>query len=60
LRGARHGKAEQRPEDDFRALFDRLLGGLLRALRTAAVVLDQQLDIRILKLDQRQFGGVAH
>ena len=60
LRGTRHRKAEQRPEDDFRALIDRLLRRALRALRAAAVVLDQELDVRALELDQRQFGGVAH
>ena len=59
-RSSGNREAEQRPEDDFGALLDRLLGGSLRALRAAAVVLDQQLDVRILKFDQRELGGVAH
>jgi hypothetical protein len=33
---------------------------LLRALRAAAVILDQKLDIRILEFRQRHLGRVLH
>ena len=51
---------EQRTENDLRAFVERLLGALLRALRAAAVILDQQLDVRILEFRQRHLGGVLH
>ena len=60
LCGGRHRLGEQRPENDFSTLIDGLLRTLLCALRSAAVVLDQELDIRILKFGERQFCGVAH
>ena len=39
---------------------ERLLGALLRALRAAAIVLDQELDVGILEFRQRHLGGVLH
>ena len=38
----------------------RLLRALLRALRAAAIVLDQKLDVRVLEFRQRHLGGVLH
>ena len=60
LRGRRHRGREQRAQNDFRALADRLLGDLLGALRAAAVILDQKLDVRILEFRQRHLGRVLH
>ena len=60
LRGGRDRAREQRPQNDLRAFLERLLGGLLRALRGAAVILDQKLDVRILEFRQRHLGGVLH
>ena len=51
---------EQRPDDDLGALGERLLRGGLRALRIAAVVLHQQLDVRVLEFGQRHLGRVLH
>jgi hypothetical protein len=51
---------EDRPENDLRAFLDGLVGRRLRALRGAAVVLDEQLHVRRLELGQRHFGGVLH
>ncbi len=51
---------EQRADDDFGAFVDRLLRAGLRALRRAAVVLHQQLDVRILEFGERHIGGVFH
>ena len=55
-----HGFREQRTDDDFGALVDRLLRGGLRALRRAGVVFDQQLDVRILEFGERHFRRVLH
>src|SRR6185312_752885 len=60
LRGRRHRGGEQRAQNDFRALAERLLGHLLGALRTAAVILDQKLDVRTLEFRQRHLGRVLH
>src|SRR6185437_6598447 len=38
----------------------RLLRGLARALRIAAVILDQKLDVWILEFRERHLGGVLH
>ncbi len=46
LRRRRNRQREQRAEDDLGAFVERLLRALLRALRAAAVVLDQKLDVR--------------
>ena len=51
---------EQRPEDDFGALGERLLRRLLRAAGGAAVVLHQKLDVGIVEFGERHLGGVAH
>ncbi len=60
LRGRRNGSREQRTQNHFRALAERLLRDLLGALRAAAVILDQELDVGILKLGQRHLGRVLH
>ena len=60
MRSRRHRGREQRAQNDFRALAERLLGDLLRALRAAAVILDQKLDVRILEFRQRHLGRVLH
>ena len=36
------------------------MGPLLRALRAAAIILDQELDVGILEFRQRHFGGILH
>ena len=65
-RGARdradrlHRLREQRAEDDLGAFVDRLLPPPARAVRIAAIVLDQQLDVRIVEFGEREFGGVLH
>ena len=46
LRGRRNRQRKQRTENDLGAFVERLLRALLRALRAAAVVLDQELDVR--------------
>jgi hypothetical protein len=51
---------EQRTHDDLGAFVERLLGGLLGALRGAGVVLDQELDIRVVEFGERELGCVAH
>ena len=51
---------EQRPEDDLGALVEHLLRRLLGALRAAAVVLHQQLEVRVVEFRERHLGGVAH
>jgi len=51
---------EQRTDDDLGAFVERLLGGLLGALRGAGVVLDQELDVRIVELGERELGRIAH
>ncbi len=60
LRGRRNRAREQRAQNDLRAFVERLLGALLRALRAAAVILDQKLDVGILEFRQRHLGGVLH
>ena len=60
LRGRRHRQRKQRTQNDLRAFVERLLGDLLRALRAAAVILDQKLDVRVLEFRQRHLGGVLH
>ncbi|GLR95377.1 hypothetical protein ACVIU7_001813 [Bradyrhizobium liaoningense] len=60
LRHRRNRLREQWPEDDLGAFVDRLLRADLRALRAAIVVLDQELDVRVLELGQCHLGGVAH
>ncbi len=66
LRGARHLADEadrlrkQRPENDLGALVERLLGGELRRLGGAAVVLHQELDIGSVEFGDRHFRGIAH
>lgn len=63
--GARHLPSrlnrgcEERPEDEFRPFRDRGLCRVARALRRAAIVLDEDLDVRVLELGKRQFGGIA-
>ena len=54
------GEREQGSEDDLGAFVERLLGGLLRARRAAAVVLHQQLDVGIVEFRERHLGGIAH
>ena len=56
----RHRQRKQRAENDLGAFVERLLRALARALRAAAVVLDQKLDVRILEFRQRHLGGVLH
>ena len=51
---------EQRPEDDFGALVERLLRRLLGAAGAAAVVLHQQLDVGDVEFGERKLGSVAH
>ena len=51
---------KQRPDDDLGALGERLLRRLLRAARGAAVVLDQELDVRAVEFGQRHLGRVLH
>ena len=53
LRDAGHRQREQRPENDFRALVERLLGALLRAGGGAGIVLDQKLEIGIAEFGER-------
>ena len=60
LRGGGNRNCEQRPQDDLRAFGERLLRALLGALRAAAVILDQKLDVGILEFRQRHLGGVLH
>ena len=52
--------ANSGPSDDLGAFVDRLLRDLLRALRAAGVVLDQELDVGILEFRERHLGGVLH
>ena len=52
--------ANSGPKNNLRAFVERLLGRLLRALRIAGVVLDQQLDVGVLEFRQRHFGGILH
>jgi hypothetical protein len=56
----RHRLCEQGAENKLGALVDRLLRGRLRPRCGAATILEQKLDIWILELSQRQFGGVLH
>jgi hypothetical protein len=51
---------EQRPDDDRGAFAQRLLRGELRALRRAAIVLDQELNIGVSEFGDRHFGCVPH
>ena len=51
---------EQRAQDDLGAFVERLLRRLLRTRRAAAVVLHQQLEIRVVEFRERHLGGVAH
>jgi len=51
---------KQRTENDFRAFVERLLRALLGTLRIAGVILDQELDVRILEFRQRHLGGILH
>ena len=60
LRGRRNRQRKQRAQNDLGAFVERLLGALLRALRVAAVILDQELDVRVLEFRQRHLGGVLH
>jgi hypothetical protein len=60
LRRRRHRLREQRTEHQFGAFLQRLLRRLLRALRRAAVVLHQDLDIGIVEFEQRHLGCVLH
>ena len=60
LRGRRNRQRKQRSEDDLGAFVDRLLGALLGALRVAAIVLDQELDVGVLEFRQRHLGGILH
>ena len=55
-----HRLREERPENDLGAFVDRSLRGLLRAERGAAVVLDQELDIRRIEFGDRELGGIFH
>ena len=59
LRGRGNRKREQRSENDLGAFVSACwVPG--RRLRTAAVVLDQELDVGVLEFGQRHFGGVLH
>jgi len=60
LRDSADRDAEQRPEDDLGAFRERLLGGGLCALRGAAIVLHQELDVGIAEFGERHLGGIAH
>ncbi len=60
LRRRRNRQRKQRTQDDFRAFVERLLGRLLRALRAAAVILDQKLDIGVQEFRERHLGGFLH
>ena len=60
LRGRRDRLRKQWTKDDLGAFVERLLRPLGRALRVAAVILDQELDVRILEFRERHFGRVPH
>ena len=58
--GRGHRWAEQRPEDNFGAFLDRGLRRGSRALRGAAIVLHDELDIGRAEFREREIGGVFH
>ena len=56
----RNRQRKQRAQNDLGAFVERLLRSLLGALRAAAIVLDQELDVGILEFRQRHLGGILH
>ncbi len=51
---------EQGPQNDLGAFVERLLDSDLGPLPGAAVILGQELNVRVAKFRQCHFGGVAH